>query len=185
MNCSTLDAIKRAALERIRRYCCRRRRSMIRCPGYRLRSGTARARGSCAKSREGVTQLALSSNADGRGIWRTLARAKVRHRRGPGVRGGIACVQARRCRRDRLRFDRSMQRRRFAEVVRLQARARIAEAGEDWAAGGDVTTKRCARKLDPAVAHQRKTEPCARARHGSKLSRATLAGMIARADQLQ
>jgi len=131
------------------------------------------AREGLARTREGVTQLRFEQRmAAGFGA---LAKQKFAQARTefeaallvrPGDADAIAALR---------QVDAEAQ---VAEVVRLQALARIAEAGEDWAAA--VSYYEVALKLDPAVTSAQQS--LARARGRLKLSE-DLAGMIARADR--
>ena len=133
----------------------------------------APARDGLARTRAGVAQLrfeqrmaagfgALSKQAFAQARSEFEAALSVR----PGDKDALAALR---------QVDAEAQ---VAEVVRLQARARIAEAGEDWAAA--VSNYEAALRIDPAVTAAQQS--LARARGRLELSEG-LAGMIARADR--
>jgi len=131
------------------------------------------AREGLARTREGVTQLRFEQRmAAGFGALakQKFAKARTEFEAALLVRPGDAdAIAALR------QVDAEAQ---VAEVVRLQARARIAEAGEDWATA--VSYYEAALKLDPAVTSAQQS--LARAQGRLELSE-DLAGMIARADR--
>jgi tetratricopeptide (TPR) repeat protein len=132
------------------------------------------AREGLARTREGVTQLRFEQRmAAGFGALsrQEFAQARTEFEAALSVRPGDADAIA-----ALGQVDAEAQ---VAEVVRLQARGRIAEAGEDWATA--VSFYEAALKIDPAVTSAQQS--LSRAQSRLKLSE-DLAGMIARADRL-